>query len=311
LHTYSQARALIGVPERLLNNMSSSLATFCAELREHFCQRPTPRQALVMGFTAMAFLAIGLAIGLGYLQDMADAIRDDLGVEGHVIFAAFLVYSGLPFAYGWSFFVISLGYTYGWIAMITANMGTWAGHVLGFMLSRHCLKQTVVEKVASLPPHWQEWVELVQLGVARSRSGIFIGVLVRWGTPLSFGMCNAFDAALTFMPYSRSMMGSFIAAQKDITTMIYIGTLLRQMDEAEEQGSGDEESRRREAAVRMGLFVVQVAFILFLILLVSYWAKRTLDQKMRARRASMEQSIAAKRAPGLPPVAEAAGTTVV
>ena len=184
-----------------------------------------------------------------------------------------------------SFFVITIGYTYGWIGLITAHVGTWCGHGLGFFTSRYCVKKSVTAKVETLPPQWKEWVELVQGGVAQSSGGVVFAVLVRWGSPLPFGMCNTFDAALTQMSYLRSLAGSVIASQKDITLMVYIGTLVRQMDNAEEVGSGDEESKRREANVRIGLFVGQIAMIIGLLLLVSWWSKRTLKARMVERRA--------------------------
>ena len=52
-------------------------------------------------------------------------------------------------------------------------------------------------------------------------------------------------------------MGSVLASNKDIVIMIYIGTLVRQMDEADDLGSGDEDSRKRETQARTWLLLAQ------------------------------------------------------
>lgn len=236
------------------------------DIREHFCRIPTPAQAAAIIFYVTAMLAVIICFSLGYLQRLSDYIRDELGVEGHVILGSLIAYTGLPFGWGWSLFVAAAGYTYGWLAVATAYVGTVVGHALGFVTSRYWCRRAVTDKVITLPEKWQELIYLAQSTVnERCTAGIGFVVLVRappsphscgpcsayrrpltrpaaeptyktcymgdaahrvpgsqvrWGAPFTFGICNAFDAALAQMSYPISLAGSVIACSKDIVLQV-------------------------------------------------------------------------------------------
>lgn len=149
------------------------------------------------------------------MQDAARRITS-LGWPGHLIFIACLIYTGLPFAYGWSFLCIACGYTFGWWAILTANIGTQCGCLLGVAVSRHCMQASVQAKVATLPPGWVRRIGVVQAALSTSRTGyMFLTALLRNSGVITFGIINAMEGALTNppVPYHVSMVGVLIAAQ--------------------------------------------------------------------------------------------------
>ena len=162
----------------------------------HFCRKPTVAQGAAVFVTIAAFAAVIALAATGHLQALADWIAG-IGWPGHLIFCALLIYTGLVFGYGWTFFAIATGYTFGWWALITIHIGTLLGAMLGFVSSRYWLRSLVEQKVASLPSHWSARVVIMQQEVSSSTLGFFLwSILLRW-TGLTFGICNAMVAALT------------------------------------------------------------------------------------------------------------------
>ena len=127
--------------------------------------------AAALFVTIAAFAAVIALAATGHLQALADRIAE-LGWSGHLIFCALLIYTGLVFGYGWTFFAVATGCTFGWWALITI-IGTALGAALGFLV-RYWLQSLVEQKVASLPAHWSARVLVMQHEVSSSTLGFFL-----------------------------------------------------------------------------------------------------------------------------------------
>ena len=121
----------------------------------------------------------------------ADALKVHVGVWAHAIFFGLFLYTGLFFGYGWSFFIISSGYTLGWWAVVTANVGTLLGGILGFVSSRRCMRGAVERKVKSLPGTWSRRIGFFQSEIERSTVAyLLVSGTMRNSNLLTFGMAN-------------------------------------------------------------------------------------------------------------------------
>ena len=69
--------------------------------RTHFCRRPSPRQAAWIAVAVVAVGAVIILTALGLLQKGADHVRSLFGLWGYVVYGALIMYTGLPFGYGW------------------------------------------------------------------------------------------------------------------------------------------------------------------------------------------------------------------
>ena len=144
----------------------------------------------------------------------ADMLKIHVGVWAHFIFFGLFLYTGLFFGYGWSFFIISSGYTLGWSAVITANLGTVVGGIIGFVSSRRCMRSAVERKVKSFPGSWSRRIKFFTGEIERSTVAyLLVSGTMRNSNMLTFGMCNGMCAGEARCPLGRHAWGAGCAGK--------------------------------------------------------------------------------------------------
>lgn len=260
----------------------------CYDLKAHFWRRPTPKQIAAITVFVVAWAAIIVLTSLGYLQQWADLIARTLGLWGHAIFALLIIYTGLPFGYGWSFFTIASGYALGWPAVVTCFVGTVLGHILGFFVSRRWLQTSVSTKVDTLPATWRHYIELVHDALRSSLlTFILLTGLLRNCGALTFGLCNAIDAALTPVAWWVSLLGVLVASTPGLVLYVYIGTLASSLLAPAEEGANLQnatEAQRDEAQARETSVIVQICIAVAFLVLGFFYARHRLKVLIKSRR---------------------------
>ena len=202
-------------------------------------QPPTPKHAL-MGFAYCALLGSIIAlVATGHFHALALSIGE-FGAWGHVLFAALVVFTGQPFAWGFSMVIQTAAFTYGWWSLPTMEAGAIVGAVLGFLSTHWCLRGWVVRKVAELPEKQRELIEAAEQGASRGPRAVLFFASVRLTPLLTFGWANAFAGALTDMGWGVFMSMTVIGIQVDLVLNTYIGTVVREVSDA--ATPGDEEA---------------------------------------------------------------------
>lgn len=247
------------------------MARCLQDMRTHCCIR-SPRQAafaIVLAVMFFGTVALGAA---GVLQRLADSLRS-LGGWAHVVFFLLIVYTGLPFAYGWSIFCIAAGYTLGWWAIITCNLGTITGGLLGAVIARRCFRTWTEAKVASLPERWSRRIQVVQNEISRSTYGfICLTTLLRNCGLITFGIANAIDGAMTHTPLHIIVFAIFVATQYVIVIDIYLGTLIASLPQATNGSDIPQEEKDAKFRMLMG----QIGIAIILLVACSLWTRRRL-----------------------------------
>ena len=185
---------------------------------------------------------------------------------------------------------ISAGYTLGWWAVLTLNLGTQCGCALGVLVSRRLMRASVEDKVATLPAGWARSIRLVQQEVSRSRLGfLFLAGLVG-NCGLTSGLANAIYGALTDAPLPLIMAGVCLSSEWAIITDVYLGRLVRALSDEEsasEAGSGEANatapSDGSEAAAQRAAVVAQLCIAASLMTAVSLWARHRLSASSETR----------------------------
>jgi len=229
---------------------------------------------VIVTFLTLFFTVIVLT-ATGYLQMAADMLKIHVGVWAHFIFFGLFLYTGLFFGYGWSFFIISSGYTLGWSAVITANLGTVVGGIIGFVSSRRCMRSAVERKVKSFPGSWSRRIKFFTGEIERSTVAyLLVSGTMRNSNMLTFGMCNAFDGAMTNVSLCACVLCLLVTSQHIIVLDVYIGTLVDDFANptAGTSGNGTSISPEEEAA-RRTLLIVQIAIIVSFLVLVTCLAR--------------------------------------
>jgi uncharacterized membrane protein YdjX (TVP38/TMEM64 family) len=261
----------------------------CVECRAHFCRRPNPKQAAAISATVIALFTVVILTITGHTQLASRAIGT-LGVGGQAIFVVLLIYTGMPFGYGYSFTIGAVGYTYGWWGLIPVQIGCVLGAVAGHVVSRWCMRSTVEKKVASLPPLWVSRLTLLRAEIRHSYLGFFfVTGLLHNCVVLTFGICNALDAVLFDVSLPLSLAGTFLACQPSNFFSLYLGTLVDALETAVTSGDGaaaansssnvsalNSTAIAEQRAAQTASVVAQVCLVLALLCGVAWWARRTL-----------------------------------
>ena len=255
---------------------TSSACECCADVRKHFCVVPTWRNAVLIVFLVGAIVGMVVLISTGLLEQWADLVEVHIGWPGHFIFFGILLYTGLPFGYGWSFFCIANAYVHGWPAVISNEVGTICGAALGFTVSRRCLRRTIEAKVSSLPRRWVTTIRAIQTEVKRSTLG-FLGLtaLLR-NSGLPIGLTNAFDATLTDASLRLSLLGALIATQPTLVISTYIGTLVKSWGGLAGMFGGGGALTAQERSARNVSIIVQIVIAVVLLVAFGTWARHRL-----------------------------------
>ena len=267
---------------------SSLQARTCLrECHAHFCRRPSPMQVLVVTVTVAAFVTAFTLLSTGHLQAAADQLKLHLGAWSHAIFLAMFIYTGLLFGYGWTFTVITAGYTVGWTAIITANVGSVLGGTLGFLSARRCLKASVNRKVATLPPSWARRFEFFQHEISRSTRGYFmLAATLRNSSIVTVGMINAFDGAMTEVTLPQFMLCIVVTSQPLIVLDVYIGTLVSRLSGpggtiSVAAGSNSTAQTTPESQARQVALLVQISIAVTFALCMTLWARQRIKRLER------------------------------
>ena len=259
------------------------------DFKHHFCRRPSPKQCAMLTFTIAAIGTVIVFTGTGQLQDLADKLAT-IGWRAHLIFLALLLYTGMPFGYGWTFSCISAGYVLGWWAVLTFNIGTQCGCALGVLVSRLLMRRSVENKIASLPHNWSRSIRHVQQKISRSRIGFLACAGLVGNCGVTAGLANAIYGALTDAPVPLIMLGVFLSSQWSITTDVYLGRLVRDLSDQEsandeEVSSGDANVTSKgdgsEITTHRNAIVAQLSVAGSFAAIVSLWARHRLNALSR------------------------------
>lgn len=255
------------------------------DFKHHFCGRPSLKQCVILTFTIAAIASVIVFTSTGQLHDLSDKLAL-IGWRAHLIFFALLIYTGMPFGYGWSFCCISAGYVLGWWAVLTVNFGTQCGCALGVLVSRRYLRRSVEKKIESLPTDWSHTIRLVQHKISRNRIGYLSCAGLVGNCGITAGLANAIYGALTDAPVFLIMLGVFLSSEWAIILDVYLGRLMRDLSDGasdEEASSGDSNATANNDsnATRRYAIVAQLSVAVVFATLVSLWARHRLKAMSR------------------------------
>lgn len=225
--------------------------------------------------TVVFLTLIGTMIALfsmGYLQTWAIAVGD-LQMWGHCIFILFFIISGLPFGWGFTIFVQTTGFVYGWIGLITAEVGCLLGSIVGFVTSRYCLRKWSLRQIEKLPEAHQHHLTTARNAVSQGVSPCLFFSALRTTPALTFGWVNSL-CALTDMRLPYFLLTTIIGSQLDLVLNIYLGKLMRETSEV----IGTNSTSTTTAEV----LSIQIVLTILLLIGTTMWGRRLLN-KIRRR----------------------------
>jgi uncharacterized membrane protein YdjX (TVP38/TMEM64 family) len=224
----------------------------------------------LLGFIILIATTITL-FSLGYIQEWALFVGN-LHIWGHVIFILFFLVCGQPFGWGYVIFIQTAGFVYGWFGIITVEIGTILGALLGFLTSRYCLKQWSERKIDSFPESRRNIITAAQKAISKGTGSCLFFTLLRTTPALTFGWVNCLCGALTNMSIYLFVSVTVIGTQFDIIMNIYLGIVIRELSSYSDLDDGT------------ATYVMIVQIVLTVILLIGttlwgrYFLKRVLAE---------------------------------
>ena len=189
------------------------------------CQRARPWLA------ALGFVVVlgGLAAltATGYTQALVDEVGKLGPVGGNVVFVALLVFTGLPFGWGFAVVLTSVGYLYGWYGMATNEGGAFLGAMAGFAFSRWGCRGWVQRQIGRLSPKRRRQAKVLTTGVLRGRAGVLFLASLRVTPVFAFGWINGIAGAATDMSIYLYALSTVLGMQVDVVIYTNAGRVLR------------------------------------------------------------------------------------
>jgi uncharacterized membrane protein YdjX (TVP38/TMEM64 family) len=203
---------------------------------------------------------------LGYIQEWALFVGN-LHIWGHVIFILFFLVCGQPFGWGYVIFIQTAGFVYGWFGIITVEIGTILGALLGFLTSRYCLKQWSERKIDSFPESRRNIITAAQKAISKGTGSCLFFTLLRTTPALTFGWVNCLGA-LTEMPLWLFVISTFIGTQFDIIMNIYLGITIQELSSYSDVNDG----------TTMYVMIIQIVLTVFLLIGTTFWGRYILKK---------------------------------
>ena len=256
-----------------------------AECRLHFCGCPTRQQLTGSLAFVLTFGALVVLSATGDLRSAMDRL-ETLNLWADVLLILLFIYTGMPFGYGYTIVAICTGYVSGWRGILTGWIGVASSVAVGVFVSRRCMRQSVQQKLDSLPDTWSRPVRLLSADLSHRATGlIFVDVLLRNSGFIPFGWVGAFVGVATTVPIRLAVFSAMLACMHGIVLNVSIGRALYM---STHNGNGtstdDDDDGEGDSGAPVNL-IIQIIISLSFGLLVSRYAKKQL-----ARLASEELS---------------------
>ena len=122
------------------------------------------------------------------------------------------------------------GFIFGWYGLISAEIGTLLGGILGFYTSRYCCRDCVVRKTETFTSKTRRVVTAAREMLSKNDDGkvIIFFTALRVTPALTFGWCNGIAGALTDMNLCLLVLTLMLGNQMDLVVNHYLGLVLRQ-----------------------------------------------------------------------------------
>jgi len=239
--------------------------------------------ASVLCYLLLLSIITALVIS-GILQTWALAVSD-LGLLAHFIFICFYLVVGQPVGWGYSLIIQMSGFIFGWYGLISAEIGTLLGGVLGFYTSRYCCRDWAVRKTETFTSKTRRVVTAVREMLSKNDDGkvIIFFTALRVTPALTFGWCNGIAGALTDMNLCLLVLTLMLGNQMDLVLNHYLGLVLRQTSNAAAPSLSDfsntsavafSPSSARQAANNASniALVIQISAAVLLLFGTSLWS---------------------------------------
>lgn len=196
--------------ERVLDSRCPCLQSKCLHLSGTF---------LVL----LIFGAVVIYFFRRYLKDCLEWLEHTDGWISGLLFIVMFTLVSFPMTWGYIFLNVASGYLYGFLmGLVTVNISVLVGVATSLVVCRKLIRGFVTSKLQS--EHLKAIVKVVE-----SRRGFKVLVLTRL-TPIPFGLQNGLFA-ITNMPISKCLLGSFIGLLPTQALNAYVGSTLRTMED--------------------------------------------------------------------------------
>lgn len=234
---------------------------------EEFMTAPDPepekkKTSLKEILTGVAFVI--LLLGFVYiagatniLQDMATGAAA-LGPIGHLIFIGLYIFVAMPFGWGYSVVLIAGGYSFGWVAIATAEGGTLVGSTLAYILCKKLLADWVRLKLKGMKPKTQKTLLAIELAIRSGKGGVGMQTGLRVNPVLPFGWTNAV-LGMWEVPPTSFICSTMLGCQVDIVLKTNIGVIFSTV------GSMSEATPETKKLVQTQLIIQCCVFVVILI----------------------------------------------
>jgi len=158
-----------------------------------------------------------------YLKDCMQWLENADGWVSGLLFILMFTLVSFPMTWGYIFLNVAAGYLYGFLmGLVTVNVSVLVGVAVSLVVCRKIIRGFVTSKLQS--EHLKAIIKVVE-----SRRGFKVLVLTRL-TPIPFGLQNGLFA-ITNMPLSKCLLGSFIGLLPTQALNAYLGSTLRSMED--------------------------------------------------------------------------------
>eukprot|EP00746_Dinoflagellata_sp_MGD_P139430 gnl/MRDRNA2_/MRDRNA2_72889_c0_seq1.p1 gnl/MRDRNA2_/MRDRNA2_72889_c0~~gnl/MRDRNA2_/MRDRNA2_72889_c0_seq1.p1 ORF type:complete len:750 (+),score=106.68 gnl/MRDRNA2_/MRDRNA2_72889_c0_seq1:74-2323(+) len=215
--------------------------------------------AFVTCFIGLMALVVGL-VATGALTDALISIRQ-LGIMAHVIVILILIFTAMPFGWGFTLVITLSGFIFGWVAVIPVEIGSLIGSQLSFYFCRNYAGLWVQTRMQKLSPRYRRILMGAEMAIQRGRGGILLQVALRVNPALTFGFTNAF-LGISQVSNKVFFCSTALGIQSDVAVKTYVGVLLSEVGDF--AGSTPETQRALQ-----GHLIVQI--LVFFLLLLGGW----------------------------------------
>lgn len=196
--------------ERVLDSRCPCLQSKCLHLSGTFLI------LLIIGIVVIYFFR-------RHLKDCLEWLEHADGWLSGLLFILMFTLVSFPMTWGYIFLNVAAGYLYGFLmGLVTVNVSVLVGVSVSLVVCRKVIRGFVTSKLQS--EHLKAIIKVVE-----SRRGFKVLVLTRL-TPIPFGLQNGLFA-ITNMPLSKCLLGSFIGLLPTQALNAYVGSTLRTMED--------------------------------------------------------------------------------
>ena len=190
-----------------------------------FC---TCRQVAPVLLYFVILCAVATCVYLGYFAALGILIAE-LGVAGHALFLCLVALTGQPWMWGYAVTIQTSAFAYGWVSLVTMEIGSFLGATLGFIVSRRCLRRWVQARAAHFSGRTRRIVNISQTKVSKGKGGVFFFSLMRMTPLVAFGWANGIAGGMTDMEWDVFVPMTLIGSQLDLILNSYIGVVFREL----------------------------------------------------------------------------------